>query len=112
MIEEIFTTTDDDGTYVESVTAAMSPRDLMDDLITCENHLNGTREAVAWIESLGLDPSRIPKTGWVIDPKAMRLYWREFKLDTEGNRVLRDGAGYVRTRTKSMPLDSIPDFLN
>ena len=46
---------------------------------------------------------------------AADLGWEaaEAYLNTlNGEARTSDGTGYVRTRTKSMPLDSIPDFLN
>lgn len=89
-------------------------RDLMDDLITEDNMPPvGSPELLSWIESLGLDPYSIAaRGGMVIDPSTMTLYWREFAIE-DGARVLRGAGdeGYKLTRTKSMHLDKLPEWL-
>lgn len=100
-----------DGVEVDSTELAAA---LVADLILPENFPGpGDPEVLAWLEGLGLDPDNIPRAAIVIERSEPRLYWREFALDSEGLRCLNAAeSGYVRTGTKSMRLDSIPDFLN
>ena len=103
----------EDQTWAEM--SAWAHRDLLDDVITTDQFPGpGDPEVLAWISELGLDPFNIPKDDIVIDPQKMRLYWREFWLNEEGQRMTSaTGAqSFRRTPTKSMPLESLPAFLN
>lgn len=107
------TETGDDKTLREM--SAWASLDLMDDIITAENFPGpGDPQVLAWIEGLGLDPLNIPAEDVAIDPKKMRLYWREFHKDADGARVRSATSAdrYRRTSAKSMQLDSLPPFLN
>ena len=91
--------------------SAWARRDLMDDIITADNFHAGDPMLLDWLTSLGLEPLNIPFRELIIDPKVMRLYWREFWLDADGNRQSAGGNIFRRTRTKSMPLAELPSFL-